>query len=95
MLDRSRAASSPAWARAVAPFVGAALAIAAAIYLMVSGIDYARDGCGCDEPWYPEWLWIITLALAAACFLVALALLRRGLKAWRAQIENQEPNTEH
>ncbi len=68
--------------RAAATLIGAALALAAAIYLTASSVDYALHGCGCSEPWYPEWIWIVTLALAAACYLAALALTWRAVIGW-------------
>ncbi len=84
MLDRSREASSPRWIRAGAPLVGVAVALAAAGWLTYGGVDYARNGCDCHEPLFPDWIWVVMLGLALPFYGVALALFvhvlrRRGL----------------
>ena len=78
MLDPSRAPASPAWRRWV-PLIGAAIALAIGGWLTYTGIDYARNRCDCDKPWFPDWSWVVTLALAAVSYALALALIARKL----------------
>jgi len=80
MLDRSCEASSPRWMRAYAPLVGAMLALAAAGWLTYGGIDYARNGCDCHEPLFPEWIWVVLLGVSVPFYGVALALIVRVIK---------------
>jgi len=61
---------------------GALLALAAAAYLTYGGIDYAVRGCDCGEPLFGDWIWGVMLGLAAACYVAALAL---GLRCMRAR----------
>jgi hypothetical protein len=63
--------------RRAAPLVGAAIATAIGVGLTIVGVDYARNGCDCDEPWYPDWIWIVMLVMATAFYALALALIVR------------------
>ena len=58
--------------------VGAALALAPAIYLTYAGIDYARNGCDCREAFLPDWIWAVMLALSAPFYAAAVALAARA-----------------
>jgi hypothetical protein len=84
MLDRSREASSPRWMRAYAPLVGAAVALVAAGWFTYAGIDYARNGCGCRDPLFPDWIWVVMLGVAVPFYAVAFALVVRVVTARRA-----------
>jgi hypothetical protein len=66
--------------RVYAPLVGAAVALVIGVWLAVSGIDYARNGCDCDEPWYPDWIWVAMIGLAATFFAAAIALIVRFVR---------------
>ncbi len=80
MLDRSRGGPAPAWL----PFLGALIALAIGGWLTYAGIDLARNGCDCDEPWYPEWIWVVMIALAASFIAAAVALVIRVIARVRA-----------
>jgi hypothetical protein len=86
MLDRSRASLTPRMRR-VAPLVAAAIALAIGAWLTYAGIDYAYNGCDCNRPWYPDWLWIPIIALAALFCAAALAL-----SAWA--LTQRDPRTD-
>jgi hypothetical protein len=86
MLDRPRAGSSPAWLRAAAPLLGAAIALAIGGWLTVLAIDYARNGCECNDALRPDWLWIPLLGLAIVCYAVALALVMRKVASAQSEL---------
>ncbi|MEX2246649.1 MAG: hypothetical protein WEC75_08170 [Dehalococcoidia bacterium] len=60
--------------------VGVLVALAFAISLTSGGIDYAIRGCGCDEPLFPDWVWVVPLVVAAPFYAAAVALGRRALR---------------
>ena len=84
MLDRSGARSSPPWVRRAMPLFGAAIALAIAAWLTYAGVDYARNGCNCNEAWYPGWIWLPMLGLAGVSYLLALGIIARAVTRRRA-----------
>jgi hypothetical protein len=83
MRDPTAGQDAPAWARALAPLVGAGLALAGAAYFTYTGIDYARRGCGCHEALFPDWIWGVMLAVAVALYAAAAALMATVFAALR------------
>jgi hypothetical protein len=66
---------------------GRATLLASALVLLAAGgalaywgIDWQRDGCGCDGSLYPSWSWVVLLALAAAALVTAALLLVRAMR---------------
>jgi hypothetical protein len=60
---------------------GALVLAVAGAWLVVSSIDWLRNGCDCDEPLMPNWYWVILMALGIASFAGAVALVLRALRS--------------
>jgi hypothetical protein len=62
---------------------GALLLLAAGALLLYLGIDWQRNGCGCDRSLYPGWSWLMLIALAAVSLIASAVLLYRVGRANR------------
>lgn len=65
------------------PLAGVALALGAAAWLTYRGLDWQRNGCGCDGALMPAWSWAVLLALAAACYVAGAVLAWRWVRRRR------------